>query len=493
MDCMDTAKLALDRRDTMPLYLQLCNLLEQAITSGGLVQGERLPSERDLARQLELSRTTVVNAYRELESRGLVRGYVGRGTFVSAGPDASGAPFAWRGKVAIGALRTEDPSLRWMARSAGDPEVISFAAAIAARECFPVDTFRETIDDVMRRRGAAALMLGPTEGQSELRRAIAARHGVPPERVLVLAGAQQGLDLISRCLIDPGDTVIVDRPGYLGALQTFRAAGAHLVGWDVERSDFDELEDLLLRYRPKFLYTNPTYQNPTGQSMPMAARRDLLELAARYRLPVVEDDPYSHLGFDAAVMPTLYDLDQHHLIIHIGTFSKIHAGGLRLGWLTASEAIVDQLALIKQRVDVSSPTFSQLVMSEFITRGHLDRHLADLRIEHRRRYQSMCAAIERHLHPGAMSYLPVDGGMYLWCTLGAGMDAADLLRQSTVAGVIFINGDLFYADGGGRNQLRLSFSSVPPAAIDEGIKRLGWILRNRMRMDTAAGTIPVAR
>lgn len=490
---MDTSLLQLNRDDNTPLYRQLCDALEAAIATGAINPGERLPSERDLALQLGISRTTAVNAYRELEARGLVRGYVGRGTFVAAGPDPTGAPFAWRGKVSIGALRTEDPGLRWLARSAGDPEVISFAAAVAARECFPMDAFRETIDEVLRRRGSAALVLSPTEGLPELRRAIATRHRVHPNQVLVLNGAQQGLDLISRCLLDPGDTVIVDRPCYLGAIQTFRAAGAHMIGWDVERADFDELEDLIVRYRPKLLYTNPTFQNPTGQTMPVPARRDLLELAARYRLPVVEDDPYSELGFQHRPVTSLLALDEHQLVIHIGTFSKILAGGMRLGWLVASEAIVDQLALIKQRNDVSSPTLSQLVVSEFLLRGHLDRHLAALRTEHQRRYRVMCAAIERHLSPAALSYSPVDGGLYLWCTAGVGVDAADLLQMASARGVIFVNGEAFHADGGGRQQLRLCFSSVPPAAIERGIQVLAGLLNNLPAGQDIQETIPVAR
>lgn len=493
MACMDTASLLIDRTDKTPLYLQLCGALEQAIGDGRLVPGERLPSERDLAGLLGISRTTAVNAYRELEARGLVRGFVGRGTYVSAGPDASGAPFAWRGKVASGALRTEDPLLRWLARSASDPEVISFAAAVAARECFPVDTLREITDGVLRQRGMAALVLCPTEGHPDLRRAIASRYSLRPEHVMVLSGAQQGLDLIARCLLDPGDVVIVDRPGYLGALQTFQAAGARLVGWDVLRADFDELEDLIVRYRPKFLYTNPTFQNPTGQSMSQIARRDLLELAARYRLPIIEDDPYAELAFDGSRKPSLHDLDEHQIVIHIGTFSKMMASGLRLAWLAATEAIVDQLALIKQRNDVSSPTLTQMVVSDFVSDGHLDRHLVTLRAEHRRRYQAMCAAIERHLHPGLLRYLPVDGGMYLWCTLGPGSDVVDLLRRSSAAGVIFINGDAFYSDGGGKHQLRLSFSSVSPAAIDDGIHRLGRQLESDTTNHDLPGTIPLAR
>src|SRR6185295_12163451 len=169
--------------------------------------------------------------------------------------------------------------------------------------------------------GAAMWGHGPTEGQPALRDAIARRFGGQPENVLVLAGAQQGLDLLARCLVDPGDTVVVDRPGYLGAIQTFRAAGARLVGWDVVNHDLDELEDLLVRYRPKLIYTNPTFQNPTGWTMPIRLRRDFLALATRMRVPIIEDDTYRELYLSSAPPPSLHSLDTQSVVIHLSSFS----------------------------------------------------------------------------------------------------------------------------------------------------------------------------
>ena len=251
-------------RTARPLYGHLVNLFESAIARGELPSGSRLPPERELAERLGISRTTVVSAYRELESRGLLRGYVGRGTFVCAAPEPSGTPFAWRGKIASAALRSSDSTLRDAIRHSSDARLLSLAAGEPAIDCFPTAAFQQAIDHALKRDADAVWSHGPTEGQPVLREAIAERFGVPAESVLILAGAQQGLDLLARCLIDPGDAVIIDRPGYLGAIQSFRAAGAKLIGWDVARADIDELEDLLVRYRPKLIYTNPTFQNPTG-------------------------------------------------------------------------------------------------------------------------------------------------------------------------------------------------------------------------------------
>lgn len=477
MACMEMTlpELTIERDGRTAIYLQLAETLAWRIGTGELSPGVRLPSERDLARQLGISRTTAVSAYRELAARGLVRGHVGRGTFVCAGPAESGAPFAWRGKVALGAQRTLDGSLRTLARHGSDRAVISLATGAGALDLFPMDTFRQMTDRVLSRGAHAALGLGPTEGQPKLRRAIAARIGVLPERVLIVNGAQQGLDLIARCLLDPGNTVIMDRPGYIGAIQVFRAAGATIVGWDIERADPNELEDLLLRYRPKLLYTNPTFHNPTGRTLDLHERRDLLDLAGRYRLPVVEHDLYRDTWFSTPPPPSLRQLDQHQLVIQVSTFSKTVAGGLRLGWLTAAEAIVDQLALVRQRIDVASPSLEQLLMAEFAASRGYDEHMATLRVAHRQRHDALIAAIRRHLPPGTLSVAPVDGGLYLWCSAGHEIDTRDLLDAATKAGVVFVPGDVFYptsCDGSGRHELRLCFSAVPPALIDEGIRRL---------------------
>src|SRR5262245_24148991 len=234
MDCMDFTALPLHRVNGSPLYLQLADAVAGAIAKGELPTGARLPSERDLAGQLTVSRTTAVNAYRELEARGLVRGFVGRGTYVCAGAGPAGevvdgAPFAWRGKVALGAQRAIDPVLRSLLQVTTTPGVISFAAGACAHDRFPIEAFREATERVLRRDASAALGFGPIEGQTKLRRAIAARWlggASRAERVMILSGSQQGLDLIARCLLDPGDAVVMDRPGYLGALHVFRAAGA---------------------------------------------------------------------------------------------------------------------------------------------------------------------------------------------------------------------------------------------------------------------------
>jgi DNA-binding transcriptional MocR family regulator len=476
-----------------PLYRHLVTLVEAAIARGDLPSGARVPPERDLARHLRVSRTTVVSAYRELESRGLLRGYVGRGTFVCAAPEPAGTPFAWRGKVAATALRATDTTLRDLCRDAADPALISFAAGMPAIDLFPTQEFQRAMDQVLRQEAEAAWRHGPTEGQPRLRAAIAERFGVPTAGVMVVTGAQQGLDLLARCLIDPGDAVVMDRPGYLGAIQTFRSAGARLIGWDTSRADVDELEDLLLRYRPKLIYTNPSFQNPSGATLPLRARRDLLALAERYRVPIVEDGTYQELYFESEPPPPLYRLNDHQLVIHLNSFSKVLAPGLRLGWLAAAETIVDQLTLLKQRTDPHTQNLAQFAIARLIDSGRFDDHLKAIRAEHRRRATALAAAFDRHLPAGSLRYGRPQGGLYFWCRLEPGLKARALLQHAIQAGVVFVNGEAFYVDQAGDEALRVCFSSLPPSRAEEGASRLGASIRAAQSTKPAArAVVPIA-
>jgi DNA-binding transcriptional MocR family regulator len=314
------------------------------------------------------------------------------------------------------------------------------------------------------------------------------RFGGEAEHILVLAGAQQGLDLLARCLIDPGDAVVIDRPGYLGAIQTFRNAGARLLGWDVSRADVDELEELLLRYRPKLIYTNPTHQNPTGVTLPIRARRELLELAARYRVPVVEDDTYRELVLTgAAPPPSLFTLDEGHaVVIRINSFSKMLAPGLRLGWISAVRPIVEQLALIKQVVDPHTQNLSQLVVCALVENGTLDAHLATLRTEHRRRRDAMVQALRQHVPAPQLRFSVPDGGMYLWCQLADGVRARAVQEQALRESVMVLTGDPFYVDQGGDHRLRICYTAQPPARAAQAARVLARSIAAAARAADAA-------
>ena len=475
---------------TRPFYRRLVDVIEAGIGRGAVPAGYRLPPERDLARTLGVSRATVVSAYRELESRGLVRGYVGRGTFVSAKPDGGGAPFAWRGKIAASALQATDTTVRDLVRAASDPGLLSLAAGEPALDAFPIEAFRQAMDGVLTKNASVAWRHGPTEGMPRFRAALADRFGGDPEHVLVISGAQQGLDLLTRCLVDPGDAVIVDRPGYLGAIQSFRKAGARLVGWDIVRADVDELEELLLRYRPKLIYTNPTHQNPTGVTLPIRTRRELLELAARYRVPIVEDDTYRELGLEATPPPSLFKLDEARtIVIRVNSFSKMLAPGLRLGWISAVNPIIEQLALIKQQIDPHTQNLVQLVVCQLLETGVFDRHLTTLKAEHRRRRDAMVHAIRQHVPPGALRFNVPDGGMYLWCRLGPRVRARAVQDYAARESVVVVTGEPFYVDQGGANELRICYTSQP---ADRAVRAAQVLARSLAAVAREGSDVPAA-
>jgi DNA-binding transcriptional MocR family regulator len=383
--------------------------------------------------------------------------------------------------VAATALRSTDTLIRDLVRDSVDPKIVSMSAGVPAVDRFPTAAFQRSLDRLLRREGAAMWGHGPTEGLPILRESIARRFGGEPDNVLVVAGAQQGIDLLVRCLIDPGDTVVVDRPGYLGAIQTFRAAGARLVGWDVVNHDLDELEDHLVRYRPKLIYTNPTFQNPTGWTMPIRLRRDFLALASRLRVPIIEDDTYRELYYGSPPPPSLHSLDTQAVVIYLSTFSKMLAPGLRLGWLTAARPIVEQLALVKQRADPHTQNLAQLVVADLLEAGTIDEHLVQLRIEHRRRRDALASALQRSGAAGLLRWTTPEGGLYFWCRLGGRLHAPHVHTCALAESISFVRGEAFYVDHAGERELRLCYTTVPPARADEAGRRLARALTTARR------------
>jgi len=481
LDGVDLSQLTLDRTSTAALYVQLVAALTTQISQGTIAPGSRLPAERVLARQLRVSRTTVVSAYQELHTRGLVRAQVGRGTFVSARPVLDEAAFAWNGKLGTGALRTQDAALRTLVQLAASATQISFAVAVPDPKVLPTTVLHEQTVQLLERDPLAALRLSPTDGWPPLRQALAARLQVAPQQVLIVAGVQQGLDLIARCLLDAGDAVVVEQPCYVGALETFRAAGVRMLGWDRARADLAELEDLVLRYRPRLLYTNPTYQNPTGQVMELTTRCELLDLAARYGVPIIEDDPYAEMYFDRPPPPALARLDQQQVVIYLGSSTKALGPGLRVGWLVAATSIVEQLTLIKQRSDLSTASFGQRLVAQVLVSGTFDAHLRALRTALRQRYETLQTLIEQYVPQPMLTAPPVQGGMYVWCRIDPRIDVTRLSAAAATAGVTFTNGGWFYVDHRDRQRLRLCFSALSPDQIEVGVHRLARAIQHVQR------------
>ena len=434
---------------------------------------ERLPSERELAEDLAVSRNTVTAAYGELERRGVLRRIHGKGAYLCARPTPD-ETFSWSGKVSRFANAFDEPVLELLARRCSGQIKNPLSAGTPSLEIFSKEIYAASVGRVLEEAIPSALAVAPTEGQWTLRVAIGSWLGVPPQNIMITAGAQEGIDLIARCLIEPGDCVVVDSPTYPGALQSFLSAGARLLPWGTDWS-MGQLEELLLRHRPKLIFTMPTFHNPTGRVMSLKARLGLLELARRYKVPVVEDDVYSRTYFGDHPMPSsLYALDERSQVINVSTFSKMLAPGLRIGWLAAPLYMIKQLALIKMRSNLFTCGLNQLVLSAMISRGHLDQHLEKLRQHHGALRDAAVAAIEPSIQHGLLRCRVPAGSLYLWCKVLPTIDMDSFLAALEANGVSVAPGTAFEPERSAKasSHFRLCFTAVGREQLESGIRLL---------------------
>jgi len=397
--------------------------------------------------------------------------------------------------------------LEWMTTSvireilkvAQSPDVISMAGGWPEADLFPVEQLKTVADYVMTHMPRESLQYGLTEGLTPLRETLAdqaTEAGIPAsaENIAITSGSQQALDLVGRILLDEGDTVLVENPTFLGALQSFRAYGVRFapVPTDDDGVLVDEVESFLRTARPKFMYILPNFQNPTGVSLSLERRRRLVDLAERYGVPILEDDPYGQLRFEGDPLPSLASLDaaQHPEnaaagayvrgnVIHLGSFSKTLAPGLRVAWAVCPPEIARQIAMAKQGADLHTNAIAQAMAYEFIRRGWLPAQVERIRRTYLERRNAMLAALDEYL-PEGVSYTRPQGGLFLWITLPEGMDAVALLKEAAKRQVAFVPGAPFFVDGRGQNTLRVSFASISPQIIREGIRRLAETIAGRM-------------
>jgi len=476
-------RIPIDRQRPVALYQQIEAHLRRTIASGALVPGARLPATRALARDLGVNRLTVEAAYDELEADGLVAGRAGSGTYVLAapalsrsGPRPEQAWPAWQ--LGLGGRQRTAPD-----EGACPARAISFADGRGDPALYPVEELRRVLQGVMRRDGSAALEYGPAEGQPGLRRTIAellASQGLPAraEDVLVTAGSQQALALAATLLARPGDTVLVERPTYSGALELFRAQGLQVVAipTDGEGMRTEELEPLLLRHHPRLIYTVPTFHNPTGTCLPAPRRRELLALADRHNVPVVEDDYVGDLRYDGRAQAPLKAWDRGGRVLYTGTFSKMLAPGLRLGFLLADGPVHAALVERKRLLDVATSNVLQRAVEAYVTVGRYHTHLRRTVRLYRRRRDAMVQALRRHLP--SLGLTPPRGGLFVWARLPGGLSSRRLLPVAREAGVDFAPGSRFFLDPReGDPFLRLNFTAQEPGIVEEGVRRLARAVR----------------
>jgi DNA-binding transcriptional MocR family regulator len=457
----------------------------------------KLPATRELARDLGVNRTTVALAYDELVAAGWARAHVGQGTFVAdevpaaaEGPRPPVPRFDWTGFLSKSAQVIAADARRRIGYSQVPrpaPGVISFAGGMPDSTLFPTDAFRRVLNRVIRDEGRELLQYYPARGYPPLREYLAGyllRFGleVRPDEILIVNGSQQGFDLVARTLLDPGDFVAIEQPSYPRAMRVFRAYGAQLLPVPMVAGGLhvDSLERLLERQSPKLVYCQPSAHNPTGLSMSAAARQRLLDVAARHRLPIVEDGFDGTLFYGERPPAPLKALDVSGLVIYIGTFSKILFPGLRLGWIVAPPELIERLETAKDLADIHTSPILQAAVYHFCRQRLLDRHQARVLRESARRRNALLAALARRM-PTGVTWTESQGGFSLLMTLPAGMDAAALLERAVAGGVAFTPGNAFFVDGGGEHTLRLSFSGIPVNQVDEGVKRLAEVIREAQR------------
>ncbi|MBT1181041.1 PLP-dependent aminotransferase family protein [Bifidobacterium sp. CP2] len=534
-------RLALNRHDAAPLYRQLAAQLREQIVSGALAAGYRLPPERELASRLDVNRATVLQAYQQLKDEGLIASKVGKGTFVTAvtavtatsqaastvSVGREGEPRTPREPAVVHTIRdgastepgaAEPPVIRppWSVlfsdysnrftyhdiaeadraqRAAGSadgrPCPVDFATGSPNPADIPDDLLRAVSLEAFSSHEFDGQPESPIEGFDELRGLLAAHmrdRGVncDARNVMVLSGSEQGIDLIVRAFVNPGDHVLVEQSTFFPALQTFRSADARLVGVPVDADGMrtDLLEGYCARFRPKLIYTIPTFHNPTGTTMPIERRRTLIDVARHYQCLVIEDDAYGELWYgsydphgpmgerdvSAASRPVpLAGMENSGYVMYLSTFSKTVTSGLRTGWVVADPHVIARLAALRRMVDQHTSTSSQRICLELLKEGRIAGHVASLTDAYRARRDAALAALERYA-PEGMRWTVPDGGYYVWVTLPDGVRALDLLARCRAYGVTFMPGGVFDVDETDDAHIRLNMVRPDAGDIERGIR-----------------------
>lgn len=407
----------------------------------------------------------------------------------------------WAHRFAQRTQRMESSAIRELLKLTQLPDIISFAGGLPSPDVFPIEEFKQACDTVLSECGRQALQYSTTEGYLPLREMIArhaARYGIEitPDNIIITSGSQQALDLLGKVFINSGDRVLVEAPTYLGAIQAWRAYGAEFVSvpMDDDGVIIEELEEAL-RTGPKFMYILPNFQNPTGVTLSLKRRHQLVELADQYGVPIIEDDPYGQLRYEGEHISPLVVLDNHYRqncddcyrgnVIYTSTFSKTLSPGIRLAWVIAPPEVIHKLVQAKQGVDLHTAILNQMVVHEVAHGGFLDQHIKKIRTIYGQRRDLMLAAAEKYFPP-QVKWTHPQGGLFLWATMPKEIYAREVLEKAIERKVAFVPGEPFFTDGRGRNTMRLNFSNATPEGIEEGIKRLGEVLHQ------AVGTLEPA-
>ncbi|MCK4403611.1 MAG: PLP-dependent aminotransferase family protein [candidate division Zixibacteria bacterium] len=367
------------------------------------------------------------------------------------------------------------------------PDVISFAGGLPAPELFPIEPLKKACEKVLDNYGSKALQYSLTKGVLPLRQILAERlfqkgTAITEENIFITGGSQQGLDLTGRVFLDKGSVLICESPTYLGAIQAFNAYNPQYITVDMDKEGMivEQLEENIKKYKPRFIYVVSNFQNPSGITLSYERRKHLVKLAQEYYIPIIDDNPYGDLRYVGEDVPSLKSLGGD-LVIELGTCSKIVSPGLRIGWVVASTEVMTMFERMKQGVDLHTNTFAQYVFYEYIKDGNLDRHIHEIKTAYSERRDVMIEALKEHF-PESVKWIEPKGGLFLWVELPQGVSATALLDEAVKQKVAYVPGKPFYPYEDKDNTLRLNFSNANPEMIKEGIKRLGKVFQEKVKI-----------
>ncbi|RTE06425.1 PLP-dependent aminotransferase family protein [Paenibacillus whitsoniae] len=471
-----------DRDSKKPIYEQIAAHLEQRIACSEFPPGSLLPSERKLAEQLGVNRSTIIQAFAELRSIGLIESQLGSGTRVSQTKWGVTPQYAlnWRKYAEGGNFLPNVPFLRRIREALHQqPALIDFASGELAGSLAPT----EEIQQLMREHTYTSYLgYDNPQGYVPLREALVtylARYRdiqTTESSILITSGSQQSLFLIAQCLLSPGDAVAIEDPSYCYSLPMFQSAGLRLFRLPVGSSEgyVDEIRKLVKKHGIKMIFMNPNFQNPTGTLYDMARRSQLLDVASELGIPIVEDDPFSLTAYDSPVPPPLKAMDTGGSVIYIGSFSKIAASGMRIGWMVAPNAIVERLADARQQMDFGLSVIPQQIVAQFLTSAYFEPHLERLRLQLQFRRDSLLEAVRQEL-PGLLTYVAPQGGLHLWCKLVPKVHDGKLLEEAIRRGVVFVPGSVYGSSDG---YVRFTYARPrDPREIGPGIAKFAEALR----------------
>jgi 2-aminoadipate transaminase len=390
------------------------------------------------------------------------------------------------------AKQSKASSIREILKIIQSSDVISLAGGMPDPKTFPVEEIKEICAQILSRDSARALQYSSTEGLLKLREFLFQWLKMDDKKyttdnMIITSGSQQGLDLVSKALLDPGDIVIVELPSYLAALNVFRSYGAEMIGipMDNEGMQMEFLEDTLEEIikkgkKAKFVYTISNFQNPAGITMSLPRRKKILEIAQKYDFFILEDNPYDKIRFEGEPIPSIFSFDYEGRVINLGTFSKILCPGLRLAWVSGNEEIIEKIAILKQATDLCTTMLNQLIASEYCEQGYIDKNIESNISIYKDKRDIMLESLEKYF-PEGTSWTKPNGGFFVFVTLPEDIDADEMLSEAIKEKVAYVSGSSFYADGKGKNTMRLSFCYPSKGDIEEGIKRLGKVISKQIK------------